>query len=219
MPALKEKPTVESVLRMNHACDDARGWAVHYGADYAKAWAECERGDWMIWILVRLQQLKQGSKEHRKLVGCLADIAAEALPIFEKRYPNDKRARDCIETLRRYSKSEATIEDVQEARRGAYAAAYAAYAAAYTASDAAYAAADASAASYAAASDAAASDAAAADAAAASAAASASADASASAAASAARSSSLKRSAEIVRQYYPNPPSIVKFLKRQEKGE
>jgi hypothetical protein len=199
MPALKEKPTVESVLRMNHACDDARGWAVHYGADYAKAWAECERGDWMIWILVRLQQPKQGSKEHRKLVGCLADIAAEALPIFEKRYPNDKRARDCIETLRRYSKSEATIEGVQEARRGAYAASYTAYAAAYTA--------------YAAASAAASAASAAADSSAYAA------SYTASAAASAARSSSLKRSAEIVRQHYPKPPSITAFLKRQEKGE
>jgi hypothetical protein len=173
MPALKEKPTVEAVLRMTSACDDARGWAVHYGADYAKAWAECERGDWMIWILVRLQQPKQGSKEHRKLAGCLADIAAEVLPIFEKKYPNDKRVRECIETLRRYAKGKATIKEVREARRSAYAAdayAYDAYADA-----AAY--------------------------------------------ADDARSSSLKRSADIVRQHYPKPPSIVKFLKRQEKGE
>jgi hypothetical protein len=217
MPASKEKPTVEAVLRMNRACDAAIGWAKPYGNDHAKAWAECERGDWMIWILVRLQQPKQGSKEHRKLVGCLADIAAEALPIFEKRYPNDKRARDCIETLRRYSKSEATIEGVQEARRGAYAASYTAYAAAYTAYAAASAAASAS---YAAASDAASYAYAAASAASAAADSSAyAASYTASAAASAARSSSLKRSAEIVRQHYPKPPSITAFLKRQEKGE
>jgi acyl-CoA reductase-like NAD-dependent aldehyde dehydrogenase len=97
------------------------------------------------------------------------------LPIFEKKYPNDKRVRECIETLRRYAKGKATIKEVREARRSA---ADAAYAAAYAAAAAADAACE-----------------------------------------TAARSSSLKRSADIVRQYYPKPPSIVKFLKRQEKGE
>jgi hypothetical protein len=120
------------------------------------------------------------------------------LPIFEKKYPNDKRVRECIETLRRYAKGKATIKEVREARRSA---ADAAYAAADADADAAYAAA----------------------AAAAYAAADADADAAAYAAdvacETAARSSSLKRSADIVRQYYPKPPSIVKFLKRQEKGE
>jgi hypothetical protein len=177
------KPPVVSILKSKRACDDAIAWAEPYGSDHRKAWAECPRGDWMLWILVRIHQPKQGDKRHRKLVGCLADIAAEVLPIFETRYPNDKRVRDCIETLRRYAAGTATIDDVKAARKAAYAAAAdaAAYAAAYAAGSyaaayAAYAAADA-------------------------------ADAAGSYAA-AARTAIQKRSAEIVRQHYPRPPLI-----------
>ena len=57
--------------------------------------------------------------------------AERALPIFEKRYPKDKRPRKCIEVTKRYLDSKATLDELRKARvnAAAYADAYAAYAA------------------------------------------------------------------------------------------
>ncbi len=63
-----------------------------------------------------------------------ADIAESVLHIYEKRYPNDKRPRDCIEAVRLYANGNITRETLLERRKdaaaAAYAAAYDAYAAA-----------------------------------------------------------------------------------------
>ena len=100
--------------------------------------------------------------------------ATFVLPFYEKRYPNDKRVRDCVEYIKfflegngdtdtlsikrnaadaaAYAASAAAADAAYAASADAYAAAAAAYAAAYAAADAAaYAAADAAA--YAAAAD------------------------------------------------------------------
>jgi hypothetical protein len=82
-----------------------------------------------------------------------ADCAERVLPIFEKRYPNDKRVRECIEGVRAFARGEITRDELiklRSAAYAAYAAAYAAdYAAAYAAAYAAYAAAAAAYAAYA----------------------------------------------------------------------
>ncbi len=78
-------------------------------------------------------------------------VAEDVLPIFEKKYPEDTRVRDCIETTKKYLKGEVSLEVLIKARSAAAAAyaadaadaaaAYAAYAAAaYAAAAAAYAA-------------------------------------------------------------------------------
>lgn len=64
------------------------------------------------------------------LVEWACDCAERALPIFEKRYPDDQRPRKAIETTRGWLRGEASIEQVRESRRAAYAAAAAASAAA-----------------------------------------------------------------------------------------
>jgi len=65
--------------------------------------------------------------------------AERVLPIFEKKYPEDSRPKDCIEVAKRYAVGEATKEDLDAAR----AAAWDARAAAWAAGDAAWAARDA----------------------------------------------------------------------------
>jgi len=79
-----------------------------------------------------------------------ADCAEHVLPIFEARYPADKRVRRCMELTRLYATGQATQEELEQGRRDAAAAyayaasaAYAFYAssAATYAADAAYAAA------------------------------------------------------------------------------
>jgi hypothetical protein len=41
--------TFADQLRKLHACDEAVEWVAERTLE--QAWAECERGDWMIWLL------------------------------------------------------------------------------------------------------------------------------------------------------------------------
>jgi len=78
---------------------------------------------------------------------CLVAFAEHVLPIFESRFPNDNRVRNCIQSIRDFINGKITKEELITIRKAAYAAAYAATyaatdAAAYAATDdAAYAAA------------------------------------------------------------------------------
>jgi hypothetical protein len=115
------------------------------------------------WFLVRKCDLTLTQKR-LLAVHC----AKQVLPIYEKRYPKDKRIHECVEATEQFIKGEIDIDTLRKKRAAAYAAAtdaaaayaydaadadaaYAAYAAAYAATDAAYAAyADAAYAAYAA---------------------------------------------------------------------
>jgi hypothetical protein len=181
------------------ACSPAMEWLGE--RDAAQMWAECERGDWMLWLAKRLGVNK------RQLTLAKGKVAETV-----KHLMKDERSRNAVEVAIRYGYSEATEDELYAAdadaayaaaaAADAYADAYAAYAAAYADADAAYAAAaaaadadDAAYAAYAAAyADA---DAAYADAYADAA------YADADAAYAAARMASLKQSAQIVRDVIP----------------
>jgi hypothetical protein len=192
------------------ACSEAIEWA-ETQPDLATAWAVCERGDWMLWLIGRTTKSAPWSEERKPLVACALDCAALALP-----YASDRGAiADEMGVIRAWTRGEATKDQAAEARRNLWriysyviadapdAAAYAAYAAA----DAAYAAA--ADAAYAAAADAAAAAAAAYAAYAAADAAAVSAYA-AVAAARAAHTRVLKQCADIVRTHFPTPPSFAR---------
>jgi hypothetical protein len=70
------------------------------------------------------------------------NCAKVVLPIYENKYPNDNRVRNCIEATEKYLKGEITKEELRTYAAAVYAAAdtAAAYAAAYAADAAAYAA-------------------------------------------------------------------------------
>ena len=82
----------------------------------------------------------------------LSDVAESVLPIFEDKYPDDKRPRKCIEGIRLYHAGEIGLSELTQlsdaahaaasaaARAAAHAAAYAAHAAAHAAAYAAHAA-------------------------------------------------------------------------------
>jgi len=132
-------------LESMHACSDAVEWVAHRGI--IKAWRECPRGDWMLWLAGRLDI------DRKLLVMAACDCAETAL----KYVPDgEDRPAKCIQVTRNWCNGTATIDEVRAARRDA-AAAYAdaadaaAYAAAYAAAaadDAAYAAAAAAYAAY-----------------------------------------------------------------------
>jgi len=170
-------------LRSLNACSEAVEWASKYRTRSA-AWKACKRGDWMLWYCSK-NAGPVGDERRKLLVLAACECARLALPIWQKRYPDDKRVETCLDTAEKWARNEATLEALQVSRKNCYAAADTADAA-YAAADAAYAAADAAA--YAAADAAAA---AAADAAA--------------AAAYAERLSTLAQCAAIVRRTLPCP--------------
>ena len=158
-----------------------------------KAWDECPRGDWMIWLLTRTK----ADPAKLRLVAC--DIARTVLHLVPE---GEDRPRIAIETAERYARGEATDGELRTATDAAWAAADAAWDAAWTAARAASA--------RDAASDTARDAATAAARAAAHAAARAAASAAASAAhaaARAARAATHAASADIVRKHFPTPPT------------
>jgi len=95
-----------------------------------RAWRDCQRGDWMLWLL------GHSGGDHRTLVLAACDCAELALVHVPE---GEERPRRAIETARAWARGDdgVSLRDV----RAAYAAAYAAADAAYAAADAAYAAA------------------------------------------------------------------------------
>jgi nucleoid-associated protein YgaU len=179
------------------ACEDAVEWA-RTQSDLQTAWDNCERADWMLWLLARLHE------DRKSVVWLACQCARTSLKYVPK---GEKRPRVAIEMTERWCRGEASIEDVRAAAADAYAAAV--YDAAAAAADAVYAAADAADAAAAAAADAAA-DAvyAAADAA----------DAAAAAAAAARRAHIAM--ARIIRRSVPDPNDVsgVTFTRSRRKA-
>jgi hypothetical protein len=193
------------------ACHGAVEWSSTQ-PDLATAWRECQRGDWMLWLLGKIDRSEPWSDERKPLVQCAVECAAEAEP-----YEGDDKAGQMVATCRRvalaWTRGEATREDVIAARYAAVAASSAVYAASgYAAvyADAAYAAFYAAFYAAAAAGGGAFTAAAYAAAYAADAAANAAyaADAAAANSADAERDCVLARCADIVRAHYPDPLAI-----------
>ena len=94
-------------LREIGACRNSVGWAVSQPSR-AAAWQNCERGDWLLWLLGELSG-PVGSKSRKKLVLTACECARLALPFVEK---GEKRPLQAIETAERYVRGKATIEEV-----------------------------------------------------------------------------------------------------------
>ena len=104
------------------ACAEARLW-LNTQTDPHVAWEMCERPDWMIWFA------RRRSVERKVLVRIACDCARTALRFVPE---GEDRPRLAIETAERWTRNEATIDEV---RAAAYVADAAAYAAADVAAD------------------------------------------------------------------------------------
>ena len=120
---------------LKDACTEGRVWALKNNIQSdSEAWTRLQRPDWMLWLAenrgVELDESKL------RLFAC--DCAEQALPLYERDYPDDKRPRQAIAVARRFANGEATREELAAAWDAAKAAAWAA---AWAAGDAAKAAA------------------------------------------------------------------------------
>ena len=182
-------------LARYYACSEAREWAESYpdtAEGRQRAWAECPRGDWMLWIAGKLSG-PVGSPARRLLV---RGAVACARTVLDKIHEGEARAEIAavLDALDAHALDPSAQTDPTALRRRAWDApsklhaayAYAAAAAAAAYATDAYAAAAAYAATYAAAY--------------------AAADADAADVAAAARQAHLARCAQLVRELMPQPP-------------
>jgi hypothetical protein len=122
------------------ACSEARNWvAAGKFRSLEAAWKACDNPRWLLWYASR-KAGPVGDPKRKVIVTVACEIARLVLPIWQKKYPDDKRVENCILTTEAWVRGEATIEKVREARSGVAsadaAAAYAAYAAACAADSA-----------------------------------------------------------------------------------
>ncbi len=116
--------SVADRLKQFSPCPEALAWAADYKSP-AKAWRECQDGSWMLWLLGKVAGPPEG-EGRKKLVLAACECARLALP-----HTKDPRVLACIETTEQWASGAATIAQLREARRAAYAYAAFAYAAAY----------------------------------------------------------------------------------------
>ena len=118
---------VVEYVRSLGACGDAMEWLMAQ-KNLAQAWRDCERGDWMLWVLGK-QAGEPGCEKRERLVLAACKCARLSLKYVSE---DEKRPLVAIQTAERWAKGKATIEEVRTAADDAYAAAaYAAACAAY----------------------------------------------------------------------------------------
>jgi len=113
-PKMKAEITKEQIKALN-PCAEGYQWYLDHGSpDLLKTLLDVNkiRPDWASWLYARLMSEKQ-----RKQFAIYA--AEEVLPIFEARFPDDKRPRKAIAAAKRVLKSN-TPANRDGARRAAY---------------------------------------------------------------------------------------------------
>ena len=115
-----------SYLKELNACSEAVEWSGQFETSQ-EAWDNCERGDWMLWLLGK-QAGEPESKSRKKIVLAACECARLSLKHIPK---TEKRPLEAIQTAEKWAKGIGgiSLQDVKDAADAANAAAYAADAA------------------------------------------------------------------------------------------
>src|SRR5205085_3388088 len=127
--------TLVAKLTSIEACREAVEFAERFDNEQT-AWDSCPRGDWMLWLLGRINKSTPWSDGRKPLLGCTLECAETVKHLWPEKQKD--KIEEAIATLRRWIAGTATKEEAQAARRSlcdadAADAAYAADAAAYAA--------------------------------------------------------------------------------------
>jgi len=137
--AKEARVCVESYRKMAKAVGGVRKYGMDTPIPLSKVLEVCGLDD-ALWAL---HITSENSDRIARVFAC--DCAERVLPLFEKRYPNDKRPRHAIKTARLFAEGKASKSELANAASDAYDAAWRAWATsdAWGVSDAARAASDA----------------------------------------------------------------------------
>ena len=116
----KTKQTVADRIRHLLPCGDALEWAENYSSP-AKAWRECERGDWMLWLLGSQIKSEPWADDQKPLVACAVACALTVKHLWPAKQKEEISAG--VEIILAWTKGRATTEQAKEVRRKLYAAA------------------------------------------------------------------------------------------------
>ena len=105
----KGRCEVMELLNKLNACQEAKLWAA--GKTLSQAWQECQRADWMLWLLGR-------SPINKKIIATIAVEFAETCVHNAKDYP---AVAECITTVKKYLSGQATQEELAAAESAALA--------------------------------------------------------------------------------------------------
>ena len=111
------RATLLRKLRALNACDDAVAWLK--STDHATlqdAWDACERADWMLWLLIRMNPHERRGPIRHAICDC-AETALRYIPVGED------RPRRAIAVARLYAEGSATDDELAAARDAAWVAA------------------------------------------------------------------------------------------------
>ena len=89
-----------------NACEEAMEWVGD--RTLAQAWAECPRGDWLLWYAARTKC------DRKKILLAACACARTALP-----YASGPEALAAIEAAEAWCRGETTLKDVREAGKAA----------------------------------------------------------------------------------------------------
>lgn len=84
------------------ACRSAIEWARLYPSPNA-AWAACDRGDWMLWAAGSMSGTHECEARRTLTLAC-CECARLSLHLFENRFPDDKRPREYLEISERWAR-------------------------------------------------------------------------------------------------------------------
>lgn len=121
------------------ACPEAIIWTSQF-TNLQKAWDQCKRGDWMLWLLGRCENSLPWTEERKPLLSCAIDCT-ETIKHLQSGSHMESTIDKAVEVLRMWISGKAT-KDQAKAAHGklyiAYASAHTTHsaAAAYAASDA-----------------------------------------------------------------------------------
>jgi len=125
---------VQQFCRDHHPCEEGARFALRHKT-LAEVWANCERGDWLWWML------RARGPVTKKLSVMVAIACAErVLCVYEAEYPNDNRPRKAIDAARAYLRR--PCKRLRSAARSASWSAWSAWSAASSASSASWSAAE-----------------------------------------------------------------------------
>lgn len=102
-------------LKSNDACQPGLEWAKTQ-SDLYELWNNCHRGDWLLWLANELQV------DSKKLMLCGALCAHTVI-----QYMKDPRSREAVRIAFLYARGKATDEQLREARKAAWNAAWTAW--------------------------------------------------------------------------------------------
>ena len=97
----------QAKLKSLDACSNAMAWAA--GKTLSQAWQECQRPDWMLWLLGR-------SSINKKVIATIVVEIAELSAANAAAYP---AVAECIAVAKRYLADSATRQELSAAASAA----------------------------------------------------------------------------------------------------